>query len=458
MFILKYLLEHGGVKRVDAFIHKFYDLYDNLSDAKQKKFIESYLKHDFDSTNPFKFAILHYVKEICDGKEQMDKLLLDSNYFRTMPNEFVSDTINAVLVNNLEDELKDFFQSLFPRISEIRELFKVPLALVNYNINTLIDSILAFKNISLIIIKLYDLNSRQRLELFQKMGDYFTIPELKDFCKRDNELDVDYLGTIFAKALRDQQSEVIDAILEVVLEKQKSKAFVTKMKGKDKKDFKFFVNFVKKTSDPYYFYKAFARHVEEDEHFSLEDKEAIALKIKDLNDVYLMYSWVIYTKCEVNHILIDELLNREEISLLPLFFSLSEEDLMPVLAKFSKFDKKRIDSFITELACSVNKDNIDRVDCILTALLNPRVSISREDCICFMGAGSRYFGYFINLFSFTDEERKEILNRLEMNQLYDFIAVYGAYLLSGDPSKLLDGDTISNSFGFNRERKDVKNQ
>jgi len=402
MFRLKMLLLLKGIKGVDKYLAKS-DILHTLKASQAQAFFATYLSKSFDITNKSCFNIFNYLKKRNVFTEsQLEELLLNSNYFNTMPSSFAFSCVKELkFLNNYK--LKRFTTKYLEMIKDKRELKIITEMYPEYK-DLYAPKILASKDISYILS--FKDNSKITMNIIENMQGNLPFADLKKFilnCKMDTVAIFNLLNPYFVTNKK--------AVLEFILDIYKS------------------LYLYRNDMDDNLFFKV----LNSNPNLSIEDKDymakqVLAIKWKDthiswLNNVDCSYNFTYLNKyVESNSFSIDFILNLKveyyrylKIALYNKGTKFMHEFLNTILANLNHYNFNLINEIIADLSGNLSSFTLTKTD--IFNLLNLGVS---GDII------TNLFRYYY----FSESEKLEIYHIFRSQNRDDLIITWGSFLFN----------------------------
>lgn len=420
MLFLKLLLKFKGIKKVDAFLHDDPDYLYCYKDISIVEFINLYLKHSFDSSNPYPFAIFSYIKKINTWNWNYTKLI-NTTYFNSMPSSYV---IDALLINHLSiDGYEDFVNYMIAKlenkdIPRLKELSKIEP--FTKSLPALVDKLTTYKDIDLIIALFPKLNKEDISKILNIVYLNYNYLDIKKFALSLDS--IIYLEDIIYWLLDNNKiKDVLDILIGIDAKNQLENNNNT------------FLDFV----------KLLENDSPENEYIPL-----LAEEILNSGNFRLMYYWVITIDCIKNYEIIDNLLLNKNLNLSKFVLDLDYTYAEYVVRKIcNEMEIVKLEKLVEGIFGYVEDNVIEKVDYILSLIsyLRPTYEIPKGLVMNLLVYDTRYYRAILENYEFSLEERQLILSWLHLNKRYDLIAIYGSYLLSGDKNKLVAELIISDN-------------
>lgn len=457
MNILRLLFKIKNVKIINFYEKVLGCFSRKLTDEEVKEFIKLYLNLNY-TKEKYGFAIIDYLNAAYDREvfsdEELDELLLNSRYFKTLPDELVCKFMKkfgfcSVIQGSMVPRFISFMTS---RVVDVKELIDL--------INS--TSIVDFSTAKQMLINQRDINVL--IEAERKVGfvadklalgediiksGLYSFADFIKYCEYVNP-SIDYLiewlreyyNLTEDKRLKNQ---ILDKLLRFAVSEDVfpnpdnriiNLKHHKKIEGYD-----------------YYTYE-----IERNGKFSEEMKTALIKKITRSHDKRLMWAWLSYVKAQDNKIMIDRLLECSSDTIVLTLSCLKSEDFEYALKTLIERNGRKIDLVLAKLEEYIDSFTTEKIDEVITILINikPDYQVSRQLAIELIKMHSRYTLALFRMFDFTTEEREAIYETYKSQGAEDSCAIYGAYLLSGKREKLLNAEDNENgvkSLEQMRERK-----
>jgi len=414
------MLDKKGIKTIDIYLDKNIELLTKLKNGELEQFLNYYLSFRFDITNNKPFSIFKYIK-ISNYLKLSD--LKHTNYFHTMPSEYVIEAIRLsssdegfvnYLISKLDKENLERITGLIilGGYSEIKE----------YRLPALLSKLKKYHNINNLYIFYWHFKSMKK-DFLNLLFESYTNEEIKAFALLHNSFAEikEIIHTLIYNGK-------IDLAFDIINDMRKNE--------KDESGFPFMNRLFKR--DIYLIFAEYAK----DNFINLESIEDKIIKSDNYD---LMYYWVITNNGPKKYELLDKMLVHEDLNLGKLVLSLDERYVKYVLEKICEQESNnKLNNMFKEIFSFINNNTIYQIDTILSILfiIRPSYKLSKCACITLLGYNTKHYNYLINNYEYTVEERNEILENINLIGNYSLLAIYGSYYLTGDKNCIADESII----------------
>ena len=418
--------------KVDAFLNNNPGYLNCLPPKTVREIILKYLGCSFVPNEDF--IIIKCMKDLNINLNDARKMLKESNYINTMSLEYLPNFLyNYYLYYKDEEVVLDYINNLNDGEILQRIIYLcVHKGKSNRNIGNnsniceaLIKKAAEFQNVDLTLLCID--NYPLLLQVFD--SNKLNIKDIKKYILSNSDYNNDVeLLTVF----RELDSNLLDTLFEVLIKK---------IRAMNKKD-----------AD--YYMKQFFKGMISTNKYNENSLDYLALKIDSLNNISIILLWLMNTKCSANYFLLDKYFDSINCNIL--LDALDKGYIKSIFLKYIHKNKFREAQEFIKLCIA----NLDKMESEVTTLLKIGRSypnlLDEESILKLIRFNNKYIIYFVYDYDLSEKIRFEILNIFKKENKYDLAVIYGAYLISGDKTKLLNEREIEKSEEMRLSLKNVK--
>ena len=426
IFKLIKMLDNYGVSKASEYLQKNLTL-GKIRNGELEQFINYYLSFNFEINNKYPFVILYLIN---DSEYLKHSDVINTNYFNTMPSSFAfqflknhqhgidKDFVNYLISKLDEDDIKHISCELvFGAYSSLREC----------HLPALITKLKEHHNIDNFYL-LYCELKKMRMDFIALLINDYSEEDIKSFAlkfDRFNEIEVLIYQLIDASRVREALNIIIE--LSNKNEKKEQSALDFCLDAVDKK--KVFVAFAENANE------------EGKEYITRVEEEII-----NTDNYELMYYWFITEDGANNkkYEMLDKFINKG-VYLGKLLLTLQPKYKKYLIDKSSELNKLNI--LINDLLANISNNTITEIDKVLELILSikPDYKLSKCASITLLGYNTKHYRLLLNNYEYTQEERLQLLENLNLNGNYNLIAIYGSYYLTGNRNMIVSESIIKES-------------
>ncbi len=192
-------------------------------------------------------------------------------------------------------------------------------------------------------------------------------------------------------------------------------------------------------------YSYFAYAIGKSESLSKETKNKLAMKIYETGDTVFVFEWLNKVDCDYNYTMIEGLLLKESIIIFNMLVYLDSTELLTyALDHLLLCEMPKIKEVLHMLWQGSDNLPIFKIEMVLDKLFAkyPGYKLEKDEVISLICAGTKYTELFLKSYELNAEDRGTILGVYIENNETELLVVYGSYLMTGDKSKLVNGEAL----------------
>ena len=434
---LNNILNKKGVLEVDKYLYYNYVpvtiVFMNLSSKQQNKFIKNYLNHEFLHYEEKPFLILDFFALCIEDSN----IFINSVYFKTMPKKYIKEIFT---IYGLDYKYTDLLSKLIPYTDD-ESLSNLLTKYLNDNlINAIVNEIINRHYMDLILETINKAPKYLKNKFLNIDISPYSFTDLKKFYTyADYKFNPYTIKNLELKA--PDKETLLDALTDIVFTKINN--FKDKLSNENNASILLdATNKIKRTNWDYSFDDFYLFNIITDfinslnkNDFSPENYDYIAEKLLAMDNIEVTLPWLLGTKCSSNYQVIPKLISNKNY-LYNLLFRTKDLGYETYIASLVPLEERT--KFLTFLIQKVViPGDIKVVDRIIEYYFaNSKDFTINDKNIAFnlIIHGSKYTNYLLhnNIFEeLSILERQQILISWKNLNLYDYLAVYGSYILNG---------------------------
>lgn len=437
----------------------------NLQNNSSEAFVDAFSKEEVQDffnwylSKPFKgnkiFVIFDYLKKAIDKKvmtaNEVERMLFESKYISTLPIDMLITLMREhgellsllpkftdFIIDKIDSENKNALGNIFNKKRFNKYLTdKIADKLIMHPIDDLIE--------------LPGLHYRKHEILSAKIVESgrFSLEGIKKYITESRvsiSVAVDLFGILYLKKENEEdKNKVISTFISCVQE-------VADINSENNQLIMCETKHVIKG------YEYFAMEIRANQKYTAEMKEKIAIKLLTSHNYLFMLYWLNYVESSRNCDMIDTLVNTSVNMAIKTLLFVPASLIKYTIEKIFSKGKNYLAEVINTMLANISNCPIDILDIVLSATFAyyPDFTIAHKDALALIKAGSVITASLFKTHVFSSEERLDILNTFMDNGERDLVAVYSAYLISGDTSKIVTSSSIDINLELLRSKKRPK--
>lgn len=429
--MLKLFQSLGKTNLIDEFI-----LIGKLNAKDFKAFFKWYLNREYNTSN--KEAIFYYINIALYKNyftpNEIEELTINSTCFETMPNDvvyyFLSSSMQRFNIKNLT-LLITYLTTKITDIDTLINLIKIGLLDMDYALRKLTE----VKDINKLITYSKNIPSYSTSEeLFVKIlnSGFYSLSDIKKYIFETDlavSIVVRNLPAFYQNSSLAQQDLILDTLIEVAstpVKRTSTNMCVDLETNKIMSGCEFYASEISNSS-----------------LWPEEMKNKLAQKLLASKNYNFIYYWLSRdVNCSYNYEIIDNLLKEDISVIIRTLAFINDCYLEYAMMKIVK--NKDLISKLLEIIYENQKllFEISRIDNILSIVyhVHYNLKISKNNALSLILNGSVHTDRYMHEYEFNAEERDSILKRFMFKPA--FMGIYGAFLYTGDKTKLLDNKIV----------------
>lgn len=412
------------------------DKLSQLTEKQYKKFLTWYLNQEYSLNAAYPLAVFSILSKSTTklSVEEIDEMSIDSKMLNSISKEQVYSFFKSNGYLHMLD-LKNFpllSTYLTSRIGDNEHLIDLLNRGVTMDEDYALRELAGTQDIKLVTSfskRLTHSVDNENLARQVIASNNYTLQEIKQYFLSTNTLKqtiVDCYATLYNNAQTVEEKKQIIASLLELIETQ-------------------FLQFSEKEDEEVNTtYEEYAYIINHNKAWTNEMKNSLASKLNETNNHDFIYHWFISdVECDYNFDLIDTMSKKCPSICASLLASVGDKYVDYTYTKIAACSKDKMSEVIEDLCKEIDAVEVSRIDEILAIhyYKNYNFKLSKESALNLIYNGSKYTPKFIDEYELSAEERENILDYYQYNA--GFLALYGAYLHSGDRTKLLSKDLIA---------------